>query len=217
MDDLVGRAASTENRAGPGIYLAGAPDSSRKFGERLLIFRVTGPDGKGVSCPEDADFKAVNDQTKGAARSNLQLLVKYDTSGHLDIWFISPRVPDHARGEQVVFDRPHQGDAELAASEMITGKTRLELLNNFYRASGIGELTDLGGYCLEGTNNASGAFYKKYLCQSLPERLAQALASLPHQPLTPAEKLVLNEIAAGNTNSQINSAALDSILKNIEP
>jgi hypothetical protein len=214
MDDILTRHA---NAAGSGIYLAGTPGSSRNYGENLLIFRFTGPDGKGVSCSRDENFNVVNNQAKGAARSKLPLIVNYKTQD-LDQWFISPRLPDRARGEQAEFDRPRQGDAELAARELIIGTTRLELLNNFYAASGIMKMPDfMSSYCGKYSRNASMAFYKKFLCQALPDRLVQALAALPQKPLTPDEKQVISAIKDGIKNSDLGSKALDSLFESIDP
>ena len=216
MDGLVARVSDATAAAGPGIYLAGTTISSSNYGERLLLFRLTGPDGKGVSCPQDEHFDKVNNQSKGAARNSLPLLVKFETKG-FDSWFVSPRVADRTRGEQMVFDRPHEGDAELAASELIFGKTRLELLRNFYGASGIGEMGSNGYfYCRKNFGEASERFYRKVLCQSLPDRLAQALAALPHTPLTPDENQALSAIVDANKSSQINSEALDKVLKSFD-
>ena len=218
MEDIISRARASgvPGMAGGGVYLAGAPFSSKSYGGRLMIFRITRPDGKGLSCPLNEGFKEINDQTTGAARRNLPLLVKFLERFLGDDWYVSPRAPDRAQGEQVVFDQPHQGDAELAAGELIIGKTRLELFTNFLAVT-RGGFQDKSNYCQEKSSTASDAFHRRLLCQSLAERLSQALASLPQVPLTPNEKDVLGEIACGYEASKVNSPAISGLLSRVDP
>ncbi len=115
--------------AGPGIYLSASAGGSQEFGDTLLLFRVTGSDGKGSPCSnqEASQFKALNVQFTGAARTTLPFLVEYLPERP---WYIIPRAPQTSNGEHAYFDLPHQGDAAQVAEEMIFGKSESELLHN---------------------------------------------------------------------------------------
>ena len=189
--------------AGPGIYLSATAGGSQEFGDTLLLFRVTGSDGKGSPCSnqEASQFKALNVQSTGAARTTLPFLVEYLPERP---WYIIPRAPQTSNGEHAYFDLPHQGDAVQVAEELIFGKSESELLHNLANVlilTAQGYDADHPGepMCRTTQPSASMDFLQELNCTAIPQRFSKLLATVTKSKLSQADFHMVKQLTQASS------------------
>ena len=204
--------------AGPGIYLAPEPLSTRDYGDTLLIYRYRDGQGKGLHCDDwSKDLrkeKERNEQAKGS--SDLPVLAVYwEPNGYC----IGPRAPMAGRGENVVFGLPQVGDAEAFVTEVTNQVSNIEayiqLFDKLYQNSRLNRLSM--NLCSKQPMSGSEIFLQDLYCRTLVSKLAEVLAQSKLGSLSATAKTTLDSLIATYRQLDVSPELMKPIVSFVGP